>query len=107
MGRFRWFVIGIVVGLTAAAIGEEIKQPPEQREWKGTIAGVPYNFRLDEWSNVAKEYWDPTSDRIVTPHAIGLGWGVNFAAILGRVRELKDMRAPAAQDKPTPERQYR
>ncbi|HEV2237484.1 MAG TPA: DUF5808 domain-containing protein [Ktedonobacterales bacterium] len=107
MGKFRWFVIGIVAGLTAAAIGEELKRAPEQREWKGTIAGVPYNFRPGEWSTIAHEYWDPASDRVMTPHAIGLGWGVNLAAVLGRLRALADVRATAPADESAPERQYR
>jgi hypothetical protein len=107
MGKLRWFMVGIVVGLSAAAIGEELKRPPEQREWKGTVAGVPYNFRPAEWSAIAKEYWDPTSDRIMTPHVIGLGWGVNMAAILARLRALAATRAATSADEPAPERQYR
>ncbi len=107
MGKFRWFVIGVVAGLCAAAIGEELKRPPEQRDWKGTIAGVPYNFRLDEWSGIATEYWDPTSDHIMTPHAIGLGWGVNFAAVLGRVRAMTEARVANTSSEPAREHQYR
>jgi hypothetical protein len=107
MGKFRWFVFGIVAGLSAAAIGEELKQPPERRTWKGTVAGVPYNFRLDEWSSIAKEYWDPTSDAIMTPHALGLGWGINFAAVVARVRGMAPTRAPATEREPVPERQHR
>jgi uncharacterized protein DUF5808 len=107
MGKFRWFVTGIVIGLTAAAVGEELKRPPEQRTWKGTIAGVPYNFRPGEWSDIVKEHWDPKSDRILTPHAIGLGWGVNFAAVVGRVRELTDPETPTTEDAQAPEHQYR
>ena len=105
MGKFRWFVFGVVAGLSAAAIGEELKQPPEQRNWKGTVAGVPYNFRLDEWSTIAKEYWDPTNQDILTPRALGLGWGVNFAAVVSRVRELAATRATDAEREQVPERQ--
>jgi hypothetical protein len=107
MGKMRGFMFGVVVGLTAAAIGEELKRPAEQREWRGTVAGVPYNFRLHEWSDVAKEYWDPTSDQIVTPHAIGLGWGVNLAAVVKRLRELMEARLPVPESEPEREHQYR
>lgn len=107
MGKMRGFMFGVVVGLTAAAIGDELKRPPEQREWKGTVAGVPYNFRLHEWSDVAREYWDPSSDQIMTPHAIGLGWGVNFAAVMKRLRVLMESRMPAAESEPEPQPQHR
>jgi hypothetical protein len=107
MGKFRWFVFGVITGLSAAAIGEELKLPPEQRAWKGTVAGVPYNFRFDEWSGIAREYWDPTSNNILTPHAVGLGWGVNFAAVVSRVRAMAATRATTAEHEQTPEHQYR
>lgn len=82
------FAAGVVVGLTAAAIGQELAKEPEARTWKGTVAGVPYNFRLEEWPDIAGEYWNADSDHILQPHAIGLGWGVNFAAVANRVRSL-------------------
>jgi hypothetical protein len=107
MGKLRGFIFGVMVGLTAAAIGEELKRPAEQREWRGTVAGVPYNFRLHEWSDVAKEYWDQSSDQILTPHAIGLGWGVNFAAVAKRLRELMESRMPATESEQAREPQYR
>lgn len=87
--KLTWFVAGAVTALTAAAIGQELAKPRDKRAWKGRVAGVPYSFRLSEWPDVANEYWNPDSDRIVTPHVIGLGWGVNFAAvarIINRVR---------------------
>lgn len=83
MGTKRgWFVAGVVTGLTAAAIGQELAKPPEERTWKGRVAGVPYSFRLSEWADAANEYWNPDSDQILSPHVIGLGWGVNFAALV-------------------------
>lgn len=84
----RSFVGGVVVGLTAAAVGQELAKPPAERTWKGKVAGVPYNFRVGEWGDIAQEYWNPQSDTIVQPHVIGIGWGVNFAAIANRVQTL-------------------
>ena len=81
MGKMSWFITGVVTGLAAAAIGQELQKPPEKRTWKGTVAGVPYNFRVGEWSDIAREYWNPENDEILQPNAIGLGWGVNFAAV--------------------------
>ena len=88
MGKFAWFTAGVVSGLAAAAISQELKKAPEERTWKGTVAGVPYNFRVPEWGDIANEYWNPGSDEIVTPHVIGLGWGVNLAAVKTRVEQL-------------------
>lgn len=82
------FAVGVVVGLSAAAIGQELAKPPAERTWKGKVAGVPYNFRVAEWSDVAQEYWNPQSDSIMQPKVIGLGWGVNFAAVANRVQNL-------------------
>ena len=94
MGKLSTFTAGVVTGLTAAAIGQELAKEPAERTWQGKVAGVPYNFRLNDWSDIAREYWNPQSDRILTPHAIGIGWGVNLAAVVRRVRELM----PATDD---------
>jgi hypothetical protein len=88
MGKLTWFTAGVISGLAAAAVSQELNKPPEERTWKGTVAGVPYNFRVPEWGEIANEYWDPSSDEIVTPHVIGLGWGINFAAVKTRVEQL-------------------
>ena len=82
------FTFGVIAGLAAAAVGQELAKAPEDRTWKGKVAGVPYNFSIPEWSAIAREYWNPDSNAILTPHAIGLGWGVNFAALSQRGREL-------------------
>ncbi|HZC04171.1 MAG TPA: DUF5808 domain-containing protein [Ktedonobacterales bacterium] len=86
--KFNWFAVGVVAGLAAAAVGQELAKAPEARTWKGTVAGVPYNFRVDEWPDITNEYWNPESDRILVPHTIGLGWGVNFAALKHRLETL-------------------
>ncbi|MFI5274878.1 MAG: DUF5808 domain-containing protein [Ktedonobacterales bacterium] len=88
MGKLSTFAVGVMTGLTAAAIGQELAKEPQDRTWKGTVAGVPYNFRLNEWSNVAREYWNPQSDRVLSPHTIGVGWGINFAALIQWLRRL-------------------
>ncbi len=88
MGKLDWFAAGVVAGLTAAAIGQELAKPPADRSWKGRVAGVPYNFRLNEWPDIATEYWNPDSDNMVSPHALGLGWGINFAAVAKRAQGL-------------------
>lgn len=84
------FVVGVVAGLAAAAVSQQLDRAPEERTWKGTIAGVPYNFNMQDWLDVAGEYWNPNSDEIVTPHVIGMGWGVNFAALKTWAQQMLD-----------------
>jgi hypothetical protein len=86
--KLNWLAAGVVAGLTAAAIGQELAKPREERTWKGRVAGVPYSFRISDWPDAANEYWNPDSDQILSPHVIGLGWGVNFAALVRRARAL-------------------
>lgn len=88
MGKLNWLVTGAVAGLAAAAIGQELEKEPEQRTWRGKVAGVPYNFRLADWPTIAREYWNPESDELFVPHVIGLGWGVNLAAVLKRAQQM-------------------
>ena len=90
MGSLRTFTAGVVTGLFAAAIGQELQKPADERTWKGTVAGVPYNFRIAEWRDIAREYWNPDSTEILSPHAIGLGWGINFAAVASCIRQFAD-----------------
>jgi len=88
MPKLSTFVTGVAVGLAAAAIGQELQKPADERTWKGKVAGVPYNFNIPEWGQIAGEYWNPSSDQILQPHVIGLGWGINFAALLRRAQGL-------------------
>jgi hypothetical protein len=82
MGKMNTFTLGVVAGLIAAAVGQELAKDPQERTWRGKVAGIPYNFNLDSFRTIAGEYWDPESDQILTPHVIGMGWGINFAAVL-------------------------
>jgi hypothetical protein len=85
--QLRGFVFGVIAGISAAAISQEMRKPPEQRTWKGHIGAIPYNFRFDEWQGIAQEYWNPASEHLLTEHVIGVGWGVNFAALTRRAQD--------------------
>ena len=75
MGKLTWFTAGVIAGLSAAAIGQELARHPNERTWKGKVAGVPYNFHVAEWSEVAKGYWNPANEKVLSTRGIGLGWG--------------------------------
>jgi hypothetical protein len=94
MGKLNTFSAGVIAGLIAAAVGQELAKDPTERTWRGKVAGIPYNFRLAEWGDIASEYWNPASDNIFTPHVIGMGWGINLAAVVSRLQQLSQSNPP-------------
>lgn len=94
----RGFVLGVIAGISAAAISQELKKDPEHRTWKGHIGGIPYNFRVNDWQALAKEYWNPESDQILSEKGIGIGWSINFAALTRRAQEMLNANRIPADD---------
>ncbi len=78
----------VVLLLTAAAVAQELGKPEAERTWHGRIAGVPYDFRWPTWQRVKNAYWNPDDDRIFTDKVVGVGWAVNLAQLLPRVRAV-------------------
>jgi hypothetical protein len=74
----RW----IGLGLLAAAVVKELRRPARERTWHGRVLGfVPYDFRPPTFDRVRRELWNPRDPALLTPHAFGVGWGVNFGAV--------------------------
>ena len=72
-----------VVGLTVAAIVQELRKPDRERTWNGRVAGiVPYDFRVPTFERVRSAWWNPDDERIITPGVFGVGWTVNFGRVL-------------------------
>lgn len=71
------------IGLTVGAVVRELRKAPADRTWTGRIAGfVPYDFRWPvTGERLTAEWWDPDNEAILTPHAFGVGWGVNLARV--------------------------
>lgn len=87
MGKLSWFVAGAASALTAAAISKELEKPASERTWRGHIVGIPYNFNIPTWAQIAHEYWNPDSNQILTPHTVGIGWGINVAALIQWIQD--------------------
>jgi uncharacterized membrane protein YccC len=68
----------IVVALVVAAIWDQLRRPPEERTWQGSILNVPYDFRMPTRERVQAEFWNKDDTRVLVPHAFGVGWGINF-----------------------------
>ncbi|TDT97359.1 hypothetical protein EDD99_5488 [Streptomyces sp. 846.5] len=71
--------------IVGAAVAKELRRPAAQRTWHGRIIGLPYDFRPPTPERLRAEFWDPQNDALFTPHAFGIGYGVNLARIAGRL----------------------
>ena len=76
-----------VLFLTLAAVAQELNKPEGQRTWHGRIAGVPYDFRFPTFARFRNAYWNPENPNILTDRVVGIGWAVNLAQLLPRLRE--------------------
>lgn len=70
--------------LVGAAVVKELRRPAAERTWQGRIAGLPYDFRPPTAERVRAEFWAPDNQALFTPHAFGIGYGVNLARLVGR-----------------------
>jgi hypothetical protein len=86
MFRFGRLIRLIVLLLTLAAVAQELNKPEADRTWHGRVAGVPYDFRWPTWRRIRDAYWNPEDQRIFTDRVIGVGWAVNLAQLLPRMR---------------------
>ena len=86
----EWFarIIQVTaITLTLAAICQELEKPKEERTWHGRVAGlIPYDFRLPTIERLKESYWNPYDSRIFTHEVFGIGWAINFYALLERMR---------------------
>lgn len=64
--------------LLAAAILKELTRPANERDWHGSIFGVPYDFRVPTLARLKARWWNPDDERIFTPDFFGVGWSINL-----------------------------
>ncbi len=77
------FIIGILTLIyIAVAITQQLQRPPEERTWYGTIAGIPYDFRLPTGDRIRAAYWNKDTSKIFLPQAFGIGWAINIYPII-------------------------
>jgi hypothetical protein len=95
-----------VLGVTLAAIYQEMSKPEQQRTWTGKVMGlIPYDFRPPTWARLREAYWNPSTSELFTPRPLGIGWAINFY----RAKELLTdaFGTLMGAGRPTPFRQYR
>ena len=80
----------VTAGLAVAAVVQELRLPPDERTWHGTVAGfVPYEFRMPTVERIKERVWDPEGG-LISPHVFGVGWTLNLGRAVALVRERID-----------------
>jgi len=84
----------ISFGLLVTAVVKELRTPPEERTWTGTVAGfVPYDLRVPTLARVQERIWNPEDETVVNPAVFGVGWTLNLGRIWTLVRARIEERA--------------
>ena len=79
-----------VVAVTLSAVFQELEKPPEERDWHGKIGFIPYDFRRPTLQRLQASYWNPESPHVFSPEVFGVGWAVNFFALLEKLRIITE-----------------
>ncbi len=78
----------LAAALAIAAVIKELRLPKEERTWHGALGGfVPYDFRKPTVEKIKRTFWNPDG-AIVVNRVFGVGWTINFGAIVAKVRSL-------------------
>ena len=89
--RVRRLVRLATIGLTIAAISQEMQRAPSDRTWTGVVFGVvPYDFRPPTWERLRDAFWNPDDPRLFTERPLGVGWAINFYQAQVMLRSLFD-----------------
>lgn len=87
LDRGRALAAGVGAALLGAAVLDQLRRPPADRDWHGRLAGVvPYDLRPPTPRRVRESLWAPTSPRLWLPRACGVGWSPNLARVLAVLR---------------------
>jgi hypothetical protein len=92
MDGVRKLIKWAAIALGAIAVVDQLRRPPEERTWEGTVVGfVPYDFRVPTVERMRSRWWNPTDPRLFVPNVFGVGWTINAARLVGLVRERVDI----------------
>ena len=88
MGK-KWLEMTVeaaAITIALVAVFQELEKPPEERQWTGSVGPVPYDFRIPTISRIKETFWNEYDSRIIMPNVFGVGWTVNFFALLEKCR---------------------
>ena len=92
MGR-EWIVRLVeaaAITVAMVALCQEMEKPREERQWHGKVGFIPYDFRLPTLERLRECCWNTEDNRIFTDKVIGIGWGINFFALLEKMRVVSE-----------------
>ena len=70
-----------------------------KKQSHGAFGRVPFDFRVPTVSRLRERWWNPDDHHIFTPHAFGIGWGLNLYHVLRRLGIVgKSKEAPDEPD---------
>lgn len=76
----------IAIIATAALVGlalrEQLRLPPGERTWHGTLFNIPYDFRRPTIERLRETFWNKNTSRVLVPQAFGMGWTINFYPLI-------------------------
>lgn len=75
-------VLSAIATLMGLAIREQLRMPPEERTWHGTLFGIPYDFRRPTIERFREAFWNKDTARVLVPHAFGMGWSLNLYPLI-------------------------
>jgi hypothetical protein len=75
-------VISGIAALMGLAIREQLRMPPEERTWHGTLYGIPYDFRRPTIKRLRETFWNKDTARVLVPQFFGMGWTINFSPLI-------------------------
>jgi hypothetical protein len=78
----------ITVAITAAC--QELEKPREEREWHGKVGFIPYDFRFPTLSRLREAFWNREDGHLFTPQPLGVGWTINFHAVVEKIWLLSE-----------------
>ncbi len=72
--------------ITTIAIVTELRKPDGERTWHGKVADIiPYDFRKPTPARLKETYWNPDG-AVLSGKLWGVGWALNFGALVRLVR---------------------
>ena len=79
-GKVLWSTLFAI--LLSAAIRDQLRRPPEERTWYGSVFGIPYDFRFPTLDRLRDSFWNKNTQQLLLPQAFGIGWTINFYPLL-------------------------
>ena len=93
LGDLLVLLRNLVILTALAAVYKELRTPPAQRTWNGSLFGViPYDFRIPTLDRIRQAYWDTESEQVFGSRPLGVGWSINLPPLLRALGLMSERR---------------